>query len=61
MSLILSRRSGQEIVIAECITVKVIQVMGQHVTLAIDAPNTVSVDRMEVHLKKQQEKNGVEL
>jgi carbon storage regulator len=46
--LVLTRRMGEEIVIADEIRVKVASVYGQRVRLGITAPASVSVARMEL-------------
>jgi carbon storage regulator len=46
--LVLSRKVGESIVIAENIEVQVVEVKGNKVRLGIVAPRDVSVDRKEV-------------
>lgn len=46
--LVLSRRSGQKIVIGNEITIEVLAVSGEGVKLGITAPETTSVHRHEV-------------
>jgi carbon storage regulator len=46
--LVLTRRIGEEIVIADEIRVKVLAVSGQRVRLGITAPSSVPVARMEL-------------
>lgn len=50
--LVLTRRAGQELVIADEITISVVEVRGNRVLLGITAPRSVSVDRFEVRQKK---------
>jgi len=50
--LVLSRRIGEEIVIAEHIRVVVAAVKGDRVRLGISAPATVRVDRQDVHERR---------
>jgi carbon storage regulator len=50
--LVLTRRSGEEIVIAGNIRVTVLEVHGQLVRLGIQAPRSVRVDRLEVHERR---------
>jgi carbon storage regulator len=52
--LVLTRKVGEEIVIGEQIIVKVIAVHGDRVRIGIEAPKTVTVDRMEVHERRQE-------
>ncbi len=46
--LVLSRKNGEEIVIDDCIRVKVLEVRGQRVRLGIVAPEFVSIFRGEL-------------
>ena len=50
--LVLSRRPGEEIVIAGGIRVRVVSVQGRTVRLAIAAPPAIRVDRLEVHSRR---------
>jgi carbon storage regulator len=52
--LVLSRRPGEKIVIAENIQVTVVSVQGDKVRLGITAPRSVCVDRQEVHERRFQ-------
>lgn len=47
--LVLSRRKNESIVIAENITVCVVDIRGDKVRLGISAPKDVAVHRQEVH------------
>jgi carbon storage regulator len=51
--LVLSRRPGEEIVIAGSIRVTVVEIRGNQVRLGITAPPSVTVDRQEVHQRRQ--------
>jgi carbon storage regulator len=53
--LVLSRRPSQSIIIAGCIKVTVLTITRHHVHLGIEAPQNVSVDREEIHLRKRSE------
>ena len=46
--LVLTRRANQSIVIADGITVTVLEIRGDQVRLGIDAPRSVAVHREEV-------------
>lgn len=46
--LVLSRRTGESVVIGDDITVTVLEVRGDIVRLGIDAPRSVSVNRAEL-------------
>jgi carbon storage regulator len=50
--LVLSRRIGEEIVIGENVRVKVVSASGNKVRLAICAPRTIRVDRLEVNQRR---------
>ena len=52
--LVLTRRIGEEIVIAGNIRVTVVAVQGNKVRLGVAAPEGVTVDREEVHRRRQQ-------
>jgi carbon storage regulator len=47
--LVLSRKPGEEIIIAGEIRVKIVSVQGERVRLGVTAPDDVAVDRREVH------------
>ena len=52
--LVLSRKVGEQIVIAGDICVTVVAVQGNRVRLGITAPATTRVDRSEVHERLQE-------
>jgi len=47
--LVLSRKTGQEIVIGNNIHITVVAINGENVRIGISAPKEVIVDRQEVH------------
>ncbi|MGE3804534.1 MAG: carbon storage regulator CsrA [Gemmataceae bacterium] len=51
--LVLSRKCGEEIVIADQIVVKVLAVRGTQVKLGVEAPKDVSVTRRELTVDAQ--------
>ena len=51
MALILTRNLGQSVIIGNNIVVKVLAIRGEQVSLAIDAPKSVSVHRSEIQKK----------
>ena len=53
--LILTRGIDESIVIAGDITVTVYAVKGNQVRIGVDAPRTVTIDRLEIHERKQLE------
>jgi len=53
--LILTRKSGETITIGENIEVKVLSIKGGQVRIGIDAPQSVSITREEVLLKRQED------
>jgi len=50
--LVLSRRVGEEIVIDEKVRVRVVAVQGERVRVGVCAPDSVRVDRAEVHSRR---------
>lgn len=50
--LVLSRKVGEDIVIGENIHIKVVSIRGEKVRIGISAPKEVTVDRQEVHDKR---------
>ena len=51
--LVLTRRLGDEIVIDGTIRVTVVGLKGDKVRLGISAPDSVAVDRQEVHRRRE--------
>ena len=60
--LILTRRNGESLKIGDEVTVTVLEIKGNQVRIAIDAPREISVHREEVYNRIQREKNdpGIE-
>lgn len=56
--LILTRRTGETIVIGDDVTVTVLGVKGTQVRLGVNAPKETSVHREEIYNRIQQEKNS---
>ena len=54
--LVLSRKIGEEIIIDGKVHVRILRASRSRASLAIDAPNAVSVDRGEIWLAKKQER-----
>lgn len=52
--LVLTRKIGEKIVIGEDIYVCVIEVNNNKVRLGIEAPSSVSINRLEVHLRESE-------
>jgi len=50
--LLLSRRVGQEVVIADHVRVRIVAVRGKCVRLAFAAPESVPIHREEIHRKR---------
>lgn len=50
--LVLTRKIGEEIVIADCITLKIAKIKGNQVQLAFEAPKDIEILRKEIHDKK---------
>lgn len=53
--LVLSRKIGEKIVIGHNITVTITEIRGSKVRLGIEAPRHVSIDRSEIHLRREQD------
>ena len=56
--LVLNRKLGQSIVIADEITIKVLEVKNGSVRLGIVAPSDTQVDRLEIYEAKREGENG---
>jgi len=52
--LVLSRRTGESIVIAGDIVVQVLSIKGDKVRLGIAAPSSVIIDREEIHQRRSE-------
>ncbi|MDX1950910.1 MAG: carbon storage regulator CsrA [Verrucomicrobiota bacterium] len=52
--LVLSRKSGESVVIDGRITVKVVRVDGDVVKLGIEAPSEIPIHRQEIYIEIQQ-------
>jgi carbon storage regulator len=50
--LVLTRRAGEEIVIAGCIRITVVAIRGKQVRLGIAAPRSVGVRRQEIRARR---------
>jgi carbon storage regulator len=53
--LVLSRKSGEEIVVGNNVRVRVLKVSGSHVRLGIVAPKAVTVHRQEIYRRIKEE------
>lgn len=51
--LVLTRKLGETLVIGDDIRVTVVAIKGNQVSLGVEAPLTVRVDREEVHQRKK--------
>lgn len=50
--LVLSRKVGEEIVIADQVRVRILAIHGQRIRLGITAPESVQVHREEIHQQR---------
>lgn len=55
--LILTRRIGEKLIIGDDIEVVVLGIKGGQVKIGINAPDHVTVDREEIHIRKKKESN----
>ena len=56
--LVLSRRMGESLIIADNVRLTVLGVSGGQVRLGIEAPRDISVHREEIYLKIQAERDA---
>lgn len=56
--LILTRRSGESLMIGDNITITVLSIRGQQVRIGVDAPKEISVHRREIYNRIQAEKRN---
>ncbi len=56
--LVLSRKPGEAIVIDDEITIRVVEIKGDRVKLAFDAPPSVPIHRAEVHQRILNERDA---
>jgi carbon storage regulator len=56
--LVLSRRTGQTLLIGPDIIVRVLEIRGDQVRIGIDAPRNIPVHRQEVFERIQRERPG---
>lgn len=59
--LVLTRKPGEQIIIADNIRITVVSIGPGRVKIGIEAPPSVKVDRQEVHEKKQFETASAEV
>ena len=57
MSLIFTRRVGESVIIDGDIKVTFLAINGNQVSLAFDAPEEVTIDREEIHIKKMEQEH----
>ena len=52
--LVLSRRIGEEVIINDNISIKIVSIQGNKVRVAISAPADVPIDRAEIHQRRNE-------
>jgi carbon storage regulator len=52
--LVLTRKTGQEIIIGDTVRITITQIKGDRVRIGIDAPPNLMVDRQEVHERRRE-------
>jgi len=57
--LVFTRKTNQDIIIGENIVVRVAEIRGDKVRLAIHAPSDVEVDRREVRCRKRRDREYI--
>ena len=57
--LVLTRRTGEKIIIGDNVTVSVLCVKGHQVRIGIEAPRDVKVNREEIHQRCLKEKTAL--
>jgi carbon storage regulator len=58
--LLLTRKTGESIVINNIITVTITDISPNGVCVAIEAPREIPVDRQEIHIRKLAERAGAQ-
>lgn len=58
--LVLTRKPGETIVIADQIVIKFVSIQGKHLRIGIEAPNEVSIFRGEIYERIQNERKSQE-
>ena len=56
--LILTRRSGETLMVGDEVTVTVLSVNGNQVRIGVNAPKTIAVHREEIYQRIQREKQA---
>jgi carbon storage regulator len=54
--LVLTRKRGESLIIGDNVKVTVISVKGDQVSIGVDAPRNVAVDREEIRIRKNAER-----
>ena len=58
--LILTRRTGESVMIGDDVSITVLGIMDKQVRIGVDAPKDIAVHREEIYNKIQEEKNNPE-
>jgi carbon storage regulator len=59
--LVLTRKPGEQVVIANNIRLTIVSIGHGRVKIGIEAPKNVSIDRQEIHDRKQAEEVGADV
>jgi carbon storage regulator len=55
--LMLTRRPGERLMIGNNVVVQIMEIKGNQVRVGVEAPKDIDVDREEIFMKKQNDRN----
>lgn len=56
--LMLTRRPGERLMIGNNVVVQIMEIKGNQVRVGVEAPKDIDVDREEIFMKKQSDRNN---